>query len=121
MNLSSFYGATSFSLTTRACRLLPLLSAPVGREPFAKHTTLLLRQTKTGPNQFVTVVDRSVDSLLRSLLVGLRRDDHVFGFTQAALGRSIRAVCGLHGLSQRYVPHSLRHGGATALHLAGTH
>ena len=80
---------------------------------------LRLRTTKTGPNQWVEVTDVSVAALLRALLAGRRREDLVFDFSASFYRMTFKAVLSNLGLSSTYVPHSLRHGGATRDHLLG--
>lgn len=77
-----------------------------------------LRHTKTGPNQWVEVEDAAVRTLLLSLKRGSRRDK-IFGFTAGSYRRLFKRVCAGLGLSSGYVPHSLRHGGATRDFLSG--
>ena len=80
---------------------------------------LRLRTTKTGPNQWVEVTDVSVAALLRALLAGRRREDLVFDFSASFYRMTFKAVLSNLGISSTYVPHSLRHGGATRDHLLG--
>ena len=80
---------------------------------------LRLRKTKTGPNQWVTVRDESIYQLLQAVTVGLAKEDRVFPFSASTFRRSLRSTCLELGISTPYVPHSLRHGGATKLHLEG--
>jgi integrase len=81
---------------------------------------LRLRQTKTGPNQWVQVEDKDVQHLLRLLLQTCSHDeDKVFGFTSAQYRGVFKMVRDELGLASTYVPHSLRHGGATRWHLLG--
>lgn len=81
---------------------------------------LRLRKTKTGPNQWVQVLDPRVQVLLRCLLK--RRTcptEPLLGFTPDRFRGVFKRACADLGLSPSYVPHSLRHGGATHLHLSG--
>lgn len=80
---------------------------------------LRLRTTKTGPNQWVEVKDAAVIALLRQRLSGRRSGSFVFGFSASSYRRLFKAVLSNLGLSSAYVPHSLRHGGATRDHLLG--
>ena len=77
-----------------------------------------LRYTKTGPNQWVEVEDAAVQTLLLGLKRGSRRDK-IFGFTAGSYRSLFKRVCAGLGLSSGYVPHSLRHGGATRDFLSG--
>lgn len=88
-----------------------------------------LRRTKTGPNQWVTLTSSDVIVLVRCLVDEARSsvssesnpgNQLVFNFSPAQfrlyLRRSVVAV----GLAHvRYVPHSLRHGGATHDFISG--
>jgi len=74
---------------------------------------LRLGKTKTGTDQWVTVHRNCVMVLMRLLLSTTNDNDFLFPFTPSALRDSIHSVCEKMNLSSRYVPHSLRHGGAT--------
>ena len=76
-------------------------------------TMLLLRHTKTGKNKSVAVLDPSVIELLRGLVRTTAPGARLFPFSAASFRRSLKGTCAHLGLSARYVPHSLRHGGAT--------
>jgi len=86
------------------------------------HTAMAvcLSRTKTGPDQSVSLQSPDVAAMLRLWVRGLYRatpDDNplVFAFSPALLRRLMRVACGQLGVgATRYVPHSLRHGGATA-------
>lgn len=84
-----------------------------------KGMALRLRSTKTGPNQWVEVSDNRVQSLLRTLLSSRRPSDSLLGLKADRFRRLFKDACAALKLSPRYVPHSLRHGGATACHLQG--
>lgn len=80
---------------------------------------LRLQRTKTGENKFAEIHNDSVRDLLRILMQGRRPDAKLFDFSADTYRKWFkRAVVAL-GLDDRYVPHSLRHGGATALYMAG--
>jgi len=87
------------------------------RQPF--EGALRLRATKTGPNQWVSIVDPDVMTLLNFALVGLRPEDKVFPFSAASFRKLLRSVSLELGIRTPYVPHSFRHGGATRLHMLG--
>jgi hypothetical protein len=77
---------------------------------------LRLRHTKTGKNQWVCVRDPLVITLLRKLLTSAAprgRKAKLFGFAAETYRRHFKFTCSDLGLSSKYVPHSLRHGGAT--------
>jgi hypothetical protein len=85
-----------------------------------KGTAIRLRKTKTGPNQWVQVHDKSVELLLLALVSSVSNDQSLlFPFTANQFRSSFKDVCRQLGLSSSYVPHSLRHGGATRWHLLG--
>lgn len=117
-----------------------------------------LRSTKTGKNQWVTILDPSVKKLIRWLISHINMRNHIaahnkssvaakhkqssqslkhsikpklkhnsiptisinsyrlFPFSPAQFRRILKLTCINLGLSDRYVPHSLRHGGATRYH-----
>jgi integrase len=85
---------------------------------------LRLANTKTGPNRFVAVMDLHVAATVQGYLDSTHTvpaDQPVFGFTRDQYRRLFSSVCldlGLGGLG--YVPHSLRHGGATADFMLGS-
>jgi integrase len=84
-----------------------------------------LRTTKTGPNRFVSIANPQVEQALTDYLQERRigvDEQPVFRFT-AARYRSLfhRACAAVLGRSDsRFVPHSLRHGGATHDFLRGS-
>jgi integrase-like protein len=84
---------------------------------FAVDMTIRLRQTKTGPNQWVTVEDPQVKSLLRLAVSCTSPGQRLFPFSAAVFRSSFKRACSDLSLSSSYVPHSLRHGGATRAHL----
>jgi len=74
---------------------------------------LRLRHTKTGANKSVEVLEPVVVEQLRALVADTAPGARLFPFTVAVFRRRFKRVCAALGLSPRYVPHSLRHGGAT--------
>ncbi len=78
-----------------------------------------LVNTKTGPNQFVTIRTSFVDSLIEQLVTDLTyqcddRDQLLFDFSSDTYRKHMQSACSSLGLSQyNFSPHSLRHGGAT--------
>jgi integrase len=75
-----------------------------------------LRSTKTGQDQSVAVEDREVATLLKRVLQStLRPDGRLFPFRAQQYRKVLRQTCIRLGLSDRYVPHSCRHGGATRM------
>ena len=80
-----------------------------------------LARTKTGLNQSVALHRPAVAAVLcgwvRSIQSGCHRDDNplIFPFSASRLRHLMRAACVHFGVGHiAYVPHSLRHGGATA-------
>lgn len=84
-----------------------------------KGMALRLRKTKTGPNQWVEVEDNAVKELLRGIIKTTKSKGYLFPFSTSSFRRSLKLSCQELGLSPEYVPHSLRHGGATRSHLLG--
>ena len=75
---------------------------------------LRLRDTKTGKNQWVTVLNPALRKLLRERVKALKSPtDRLFPFTSDQFREVFRATADNLGLSRAYVVHSLRHGGAT--------
>ena len=88
----------------------------------SEHQKMSIRlcKTKTGSNQFVVVRNPAVAVLVRGLLkiTSKQLNAPLFPFTSDQYRRLFKKVCAKIGLSDRYVPHSLRHGGATHLFMA---
>jgi integrase len=74
---------------------------------------LRLRRTKTGNNKSVRVLTPSVIELVRGIVRDTAPRALLFPFSTAVFRRALKGTCAELGLSSRYVPHSLRHGGAT--------
>jgi len=74
-----------------------------------------LRITKTDNNKTVPVLEPQVRTLLQDLIkrTSTKPTDMLFPFTPDHFRRAMHSACADLGLSPRYVPHSLRHGGAT--------
>jgi hypothetical protein len=77
-----------------------------------------LPSTKTGQNQWVEVRSSAIQSLLRAE-VDRARSKCLFNFGASTYRKHFKSTCASLGLSNNYVPHSLRHGGATHDHLSG--
>ena len=91
------------------------------------HTAMALRlgRTKTGLNQWVSIRDTAVADLLQFWMQrtarGARSSDSVFPFSPTHFRRLLRSTAVALGVGHiPYVPHSLRHGGATADFLGGS-
>lgn len=81
---------------------------------------LSLKHTKTGDNQFVTVVDPIVVQLVTGLVIHHRNhsDNLVFGLSSVTYRAIFHDACNVNGLGgYDFVPHCLRHSGATHDHL----
>lgn len=79
---------------------------------------LRLRHTKTGKNQWVTVDDGQVKKLLLALVGESSSDEaRIFPFSAGQFRNLLKTACAALSLSSKYVPHSLRHGGATRMYL----
>lgn len=125
--LSSGIGALlAFDCYLRVSELVSLRRSDValprddrlGVDTGSSFVALRIRKTKRALNLWVTVKSPLARVLLLELLPGLGAEDKVFPFTAATFRRRLQRVCRLLGVAP-YVPHSLRHGGATHDHLAG--
>lgn len=95
---------------------------------FKNYVSISLAFTKTGRNQSVRVSNRYVAKLL---MIAVRTavqsrtaatdssDDRLFQFTANQFRTRFKPACANLGLSSDYVPHSLRHGGATTDYMLG--
>lgn len=81
-----------------------------------KGMLLRIRRAKTGANQTVRVHDPAVQALVRGLVRSTPRRQPLFPFKPALFRLEFHRACAALRLSDRYVPHSLRHGGATHWH-----
>lgn len=80
---------------------------------------LRLAVTKRGKNQSVCLRDRGTAALLRRLCGDRRPGQTLFSFSASSFRRLLKSTCRALGLSDAYVPHSLRHGGATHDYVRG--
>jgi integrase len=78
-----------------------------------------LRRTKTGRHQGVEVRDQQVMQLVQWLLARTKAGRRVFNYHASTYRRWFHRACAALSLSPDYVPHSLRHGGATRDYLNG--
>ena len=87
-----------------------------------RHTSITLPLTKSGRTQSVRIIDRDVLKLVQRFALPdtSKSTDLVFPITAATFRMRFKTACQQLGLSTRYVPHSLRHGGATMLYMFGT-
>lgn len=104
-------------LSLRSDDVVDASDSRVGRD--YRLMSLRIRKAKTGTNQSVDVWDGQVKSLLRALVGRTKRDALLFPGGDKSYRRVFKACCADLGLSPLYVPHSLRHGGATRLYLQG--
>jgi integrase len=74
-------------------------------------------KAKTGRFQSVEVKDEQVKTLLMAVVAETKPGQLLFPGGAAAYRRVFKETCASLGLSSKYVPHSLRHGGATRLYL----
>ena len=83
--------------------------------------SLRLVHTKTGNNQWVTVRNTDVITMVRCLIRGMpvSSTQRLFPVSASTYRKQFKASCADLGLSPDYVPHSLRHGGATHDHITG--
>jgi integrase len=118
----------AFHCLLRAREMLSVTKDDVvdGRDPRLDPTTarteIIIRDAKGGVNQCVHVNDPQVLRLLHSLLDTTGAGQHLFGAGPSSYGafyRLWRRVINEFGIDSRFVPHSLRHGGATACFMAG--
>jgi integrase len=115
----------SFSALLRIGELVALRRSDVydadaseNRLDRAAFSGLRLRRAKTGTNQFAELHDRAVMSLLR-LHLHSHSSRNIFDFTADTFRRHFKLACASLGFDPSIVPHSLRHGGATALYMLG--
>lgn len=83
--------------------------------------SLRLARTKTGSNQWVTVRNRDVITMMRCLIRDMppASAQRLFPVSASSYRKHFKSSCADLGLSPDYVPHSLRHGGATHDHILG--
>jgi integrase len=102
-------------MNVRACDVAAPGDSRMGVE--YRMTTLSIPVAKTGPNQSVEIMDPDVVSLVMGLVSKTPRRAKLFTGGPARYRAVFKSVCAELGLSRKYVPHSLRHGGATRLYL----
>jgi hypothetical protein len=74
---------------------------------------LRLGHTKTGANKGVEVRDLHIKALVSMLVDRATPSSKLFAFSYSSYLKWFHLACADLGLSERYVPHSLRHSGAT--------
>ena len=80
---------------------------------------LRLKVTKTGKNQWVPISKPVVFRWLRAVLIRCQSTARLFPFSSSLFLQLFKATVAKLRLPTSIVPHSLRHGGATRLHLSG--
>lgn len=81
---------------------------------------LRLRHTKTGTEQSVTITDKTINTLLRTVYETTVPGQFIFPFSTQSLRTWFREACHQVGLDHcGFVLHSLRHGGATRDFVSG--
>lgn len=92
------------------------------REDLPEHAggmVVVLKATKTGANQSVVVRRPHVRVLVSLLLADTAPGAKVFPFSAATFRSTFQRCVKRLGVSEHFVPHSLRHGGATRMFLDG--
>jgi len=77
-----------------------------------------LARTKTGPNQHVQVFDSHIVGIVRALRDAAGPGARLFPVSANVFRKRFEHECAVNGLPH-FVPHSLRHGGATYLSACG--
>ena len=80
---------------------------------------LRIRKAKTGNNQWVEVDNKHIQKLIRMIIFVSTEDENFFPISSQKLRKLFPNSCQQLQLNPNYVPHSLRHGGATKWHLDG--
>lgn len=84
-----------------------------------KVMTVSIGKAKTGKNQSVTVANPAVAELVRAVVANTKPGQLLFPGGPTKFRAAFKASCASLGLSKDFVPHSLRHGGATRLSMQG--
>jgi integrase len=90
----------------------PSLGLPPG---VVGHPVLVLPRTKTGADQSVEILYEQVGEMVVALKRCTPEGGLLFPFSEQSYRLHFHEACARLGLSERFVPHSLRHGGATLL------
>jgi len=78
-----------------------------------------INKAKTGKFQSVAIEAESVKALVAKVAVSTKKGELLFPGGEKKYRAVFKATCADLGLSPRYVPHSLRHGGATRMFVRG--
>jgi integrase len=124
----------AFDCLLRVSELIGLRYNDVVRQlRFDRHmpnqTILILQDTKRGKRQSVPILSPHVIQLLRDFILkpirrtrtreGFTPNARLFPFSSDQFRKRLKSVCSDLGVDVPYVPHSLRHGGATKLFIHG--
>lgn len=82
-------------------------------------SALRIGKAKTGRNQTVSITDTHIHILLQSIINNRSPSDRLFSFSASSFTRTFHQSLATLGLSNMFVPHSCRHGGATHDHIQG--
>lgn len=82
-------------------------------------TMVRIASSKTGPDQSVLLDREDVAALVRAYAASRVDSAPLFPFSAATYRLHFKQAAAELGLSDEYVPHSLRHGGCTSFHLRG--
>ena len=85
----------------------------LGAEKTGPGTIIRIRKAKTGKNQWVVIHDPQVRSMVLHLVSVTKKGALLFPISTSSFRAVFHRGCSELGLSSLYVPHSLRHGGAT--------
>jgi integrase len=94
---------------------------PIDKDPkLGWFVTVRLPRTKTGMNQSVRILSSEVARLTLRLKAATKPDDTLLvGMSSTGFRNLFKSTCKSLQLDPSYVPHSLRHGGATRLAIMG--
>jgi hypothetical protein len=107
----------AFDCMLRIGELSALRVADISHHELQDRAGIRLRTTKTGDDKFAKIRKPPVRKLLLWWLEQRRGRTFLFDFNADTYRRGFRAVCQTLGMDSTFVPHSLRHGGATELWL----
>ena len=105
----------------RCCDIVDASSIRMGSS--YRGMSIVIPKAKTGINQSVDVRNPLISHLIATEIIARDPTSHdsAFGMTAAQFRCLFKRACAAIGLSRDYVPHSLRHGGATKDYLDGIH
>ena len=82
-------------------------------------SALRVGKAKTGRNQTVSIIDSHIHILLQSIIGNRSPNEKLFPFSSSAFTRIFHKSLSVLNISDMFVPHSCRHGGATYDHING--